>query len=137
MPIVRNGVPFWHLTRMGKLYTITSDEQTDLRVLRFRLRKVIEADEAAILVENDVPGSFRGAKYIGSVTREAHRDTAIKELSRVELKLSMKVGVRTKAGMNRGDMSDRLAYFTARLDEAKQRAASKEPYPRGFASGFT
>jgi hypothetical protein len=75
---------------MGKLFTFTSDEQTDLRTLRFRLRKAIEADDAAILIEDEVPGSFHGAKYIGSVTRMEHRDTAIKELAEVELRLLMR-----------------------------------------------
>jgi hypothetical protein len=70
---------------MGKLFTFTSDEQTDLHMLRFRLRKSIEADDAAILIEDQVPGSFHGAKYVGSVTRMEHRDTAIKELAEVEL----------------------------------------------------
>jgi hypothetical protein len=76
-----------HQNTMGKLFTFTSDEQTDLRMLRFRLRKAIEADDAAILIEDQVPGSFHGAKYIGSLTRMEHRDTAIKELAQVELRI--------------------------------------------------
>jgi hypothetical protein len=73
---------------MSKPFTFISDEHTDLRMLRFRLRKAIEADDAAILIEDEVPGSFHGAKYIGSVTRIEHRDTAIKELAEVELRLA-------------------------------------------------
>jgi hypothetical protein len=83
---------------MGKLITFVSEEQTDLRVLRFRLRNAIEADDAAILIEDQVPGSFHGAKYVGSVTRIEHRDTAIKELAAVELRiLSRADQIRPKA----------------------------------------
>jgi len=83
---------------MGRLFTFTSDEQTYLRKLRFRLRKAIEADEAAILIEAEVPGSFHGAKYIGPVTRTEHRDAAILELAEVESKLvAGPVRVRTKS----------------------------------------
>ena len=75
------------ITIMAKLFTFTSDEQTDLRMLRFRLRKAIEADNAAILIENEVPGSFAGAKFVGSVTRMGHRDAATTELAEVELRI--------------------------------------------------
>ena len=72
---------------MAKLLTFTSDEQSDLRMLRFRLRKAIEADNAAILIDVEVPWSFHGAKHIGRVVRTEHRDAAINELAEVESKL--------------------------------------------------
>jgi len=85
-------------TIMAKLFTFTSDEQTDLRMLRFRLRKVIEADDAAILIEDEAPGSFPGAKCFHSAFRMEHRDTAIKRLAEVELRiLTAADRIRTKS----------------------------------------
>jgi len=39
--------------------------------------------------------------------------------------------------MNRDDMDQRMAYFAAKLDDAKQRAAAKQTYPKAFSAGFT
>jgi hypothetical protein len=74
-------------TIMAKLFTFTSDEQTDLRVLRFRLRKLIEADDAAILIEGEAHVSLHDAKCYHSAFRMEHRETAIKNLAEVELRM--------------------------------------------------
>jgi hypothetical protein len=35
------------------------------------------------------------------------------------------------------NLTDRLAYFEGRLEEAVRRSAAKEPHPRDFDSGYT
>jgi hypothetical protein len=39
--------------------------------------------------------------------------------------------------MHHDDLNERRAYFAAKLEDAIQRAAAKEPYPAKFGGGFT
>lgn len=62
-------------------------ERTNLQMERFSLRKLLAADEAAIKVEDEVPGSFTGGKYIGAMTRMDHRDNTLRRLAEIEVQL--------------------------------------------------
>lgn len=63
-------------------------ERTNLQMERFNLRKLLAADEAAIKIEDDVPGSFAGGKYIGATTRMDHRDRTLRRLTEIEVQLA-------------------------------------------------
>jgi hypothetical protein len=39
--------------------------------------------------------------------------------------------------VNTEDLKQRLAYFEAKLEEAKRKNAAKEPHPRTFDAGYT
>jgi hypothetical protein len=66
-------------------------ERTNLYIERRVLRKSIAADEAAIRVEDEVPGSFAGGRYVGSTTRMDHRDGSLKRLANIEAMLEPEV----------------------------------------------
>jgi len=59
-------------------------KMVELKLEESGLREDIEADEAAIRVEDEVPGSFRGSKYVGEMTRIDHRDELKERLASVE-----------------------------------------------------
>jgi hypothetical protein len=62
-------------------------ERTNLKMERLRLRKAIATDEAAILSEDLLPKLFCSGKFVGPTTLMNRRDSLLKRLDTVELRL--------------------------------------------------